>query len=454
MFVEQRLIVGCSPSESEKLDRVVVEIDFGTDESMYPVGIDGERMSQDVYIASVVGASEVNDPPAWCCLQIQFPSFRNLSSGGCGFDPGGIPFSGGSDVFFGSLSETPDLGVLESRPDLCLPAAIETLDGRLKAGLVGDDEDGRNLQIQAHSYDSSNGVEILTGARETVVVVELSVGWQPGSAPMLEQGFDNRLGGDSTFGPGAREASVQGNPSKNRQMGTTTNRQSFDGVERVEFGHGVGDVWKIPTFGRCGPANSLAAIQDAMPFENTPNRAYARQSLDPLVLQVSMDCMSPIFSEIALFLEPLSCTQDTSLDGCFGALGAIGSAGTVFPVDPIQSLSLGTSTPVLNGRKGNREMASDGSHRLAPSHCSDHRTAILGAQLFEPSKSVLLFRVGMTSGDRRGKHCKKITKLSDSNHRRYLRTPNGARSTGRARPIKRLAGLTSAQSDHKVVTLH
>ena len=60
-FVEQRLIVGSASSEREESDDVAIEINFGTYESVDPVTVDSERVSEDFQRSGAGGASEKND---------------------------------------------------------------------------------------------------------------------------------------------------------------------------------------------------------------------------------------------------------------------------------------------------------------------------------------------------------------------------------------------------------
>ena len=55
--VEQWLVVGLPASKGVESNLVLVEIDFGADESMRPLGIDREAATEELNLSGVVGAS-------------------------------------------------------------------------------------------------------------------------------------------------------------------------------------------------------------------------------------------------------------------------------------------------------------------------------------------------------------------------------------------------------------
>lgn len=382
-FVEQRLIVGCSSSQSEELDALQIQVDFRADQSMDPVVVHEESVSQDFQRAVAVGASEKDDFPRGLGLQVQTPVVRDWSSGRSRLDADGAAFSGSGDVSPGALLEVVQTGVLEPIPDLGLPASVEAFDGRLESGFVGDRKDRHHVQTQAHPDDSTDGIGMLTGPGETIVVVELRTAWQPPHPPMFEQGLDDRLGGDFSFRPGDSQASMQGNSRQNGQMRSALNGESFDGVEAIQFAGSAGDLGQIPTGRGRRSSHTFAAVEQSVTFEDASEGSAGRQGVDSS-LEIAPDGLGAILPQRAVDFEPFACGENLFLDCRGSASCLLGGTGTVLPFDAIQAFAVRMSDPVLHRGQGDGEAFGDRAHRLPAPNCSDHLATLCGREFFEP----------------------------------------------------------------------
>ena len=359
----------------------MIEIDFCTYETMDPVAVDGEGVSEDFQRAGVGGASEKNDLPARSGMEVQLPSIGDRNPRGSSLDTGGVALPGGGDVSLRSLPEISQSRMDESIPDFGLPAPVEAFDGRLESRFVGGCKDRRDVETQAQPDDAADGIAMLSGTCEAVVVVELSKAWQSAGVPVLQQRVDDGRGRDLSFGPDRSQTAMQRDSRQNRQMRATANGEPFDGVERVQFAGSRGHPGQIPAGRRRRAADSLAAIEDSMTFENSPDRSPRRKAIEVLQ-QFAMDGVGPELSEVADFLESATYRENTSLDGDGCPPSLPGRRGVVSPVDAIEALQVGTSHPVLDGGEGHGKASSHRTHRLSRTDGGDQIVTICRREFF------------------------------------------------------------------------
>jgi hypothetical protein len=366
-----------SSSKGIDSDVVIVEVDDGSDETVDPIGVDWEVMTEDLDMPFVISASQINDPSLEGRLEVELPSLGEGGSSWCSFDPNGMASARSGDITFRTLFQAAKTPVLEASPDFGLPTAVETFDAGLESGLVGDSKDGSHAEAQTESNDATNGIRMLSGSCKAVVVVELGIAGQPDFAPVLLERFEDIVGTELSLRPGSREASMQGNSGKNRQMGPSTDCQTFDGIEAVQLAVSIGDLRDIPALGRRRAANTLSAIESAVPRQNAPDGSHRRQRVGVSLLEFSVNGTSTILAQCASFPESFASGQHLSFDGDAGAPGLLGNATTILPVDAIQSLSHGATDPMLNSRQGYTKGVSDGPQGRAISYFSNHPTPIL-----------------------------------------------------------------------------
>ena len=86
--------------------------------------------------------------------------------------------------------------MFEAVPYLVLPASVEALDGRLKAGLSGWDEHRRHPEVQTHPGHCSKHVRMVGRSEEARVVVELYVAGQSSLAPVTHECLSHKRSAD------------------------------------------------------------------------------------------------------------------------------------------------------------------------------------------------------------------------------------------------------------------
>ena len=272
----------------------------------------------------------------------------------------------------------------ESRPDLGLPTAVVALDGRLKTGLVRRRKDGRYAQAQAQPDHASHGIGVLPRTMKTIVVVELRVGGKPYRSPVFHQGVHHHFRADGLGGPGCGQTAMQRYSRQNGHMGPTTNCQTFDRIETVQFGLCRCNRGKIPTSWRRWTTNSSAAIQDTMTPQNPADRGNREQRRDPAGFHFASNGRSAKLSQRAVVLQPTADGQHLLLAGTFRTSRSMGSRGKIVPIDTIQPLTLSTLKPSLHGAKRNAEANRYGTLGGSAPHRSHDLPSSFGGTVFEP----------------------------------------------------------------------
>lgn len=383
-FVEHRLVCWVATPEGEEADHMVIQVHLRTDHAMNPMTVDGERVSEHVGMSLIVGSSQKDDLTTERFLQVESPSFGEGTASWCRLDASCVPLTRSDDVACRSLLEDVETSVFESRPDLSLPAAVERFDRGLKAGFVGDGEDGRNAQAETQPNDTPDRVAMLARSAESIVVIELSVIREPDFFPVLQEPIHDDFGGNASFGPGGRQAAMQRNARENREIMTATNGESFNGIEAVQFGCAGGDTREVPTLGRSRPTDSLASIERAMPDEDAADGADRGELQASLLLQFAVDGRSAIFAQRAVFLESGTNGENTLLNRVSGSLDAFGNTRTIFPVNTVQSLPLSACDPMLDGGKRDAVRVRHRANRPSFPNARNHFSPFLWRQFFLP----------------------------------------------------------------------
>jgi hypothetical protein len=107
-LVQERLIRGLAASQGGEAECVVVQIDFRADETMQPMLIDVERMTEKAGPTLVVGSSQEDNHSVERLLQIQMPMFGKDAATWRGFDAGAAALSRCRDVLGRSLAQAAD----------------------------------------------------------------------------------------------------------------------------------------------------------------------------------------------------------------------------------------------------------------------------------------------------------------------------------------------------------
>lgn len=210
LFAEDGLFVGLGSAQGVETDEVVVQEDFGPDQSPYPTRIHHEGASEELDRSTIVGASQEDHSAVWMRLEIESPRIGKESSRRSGIDAQDVSASRGEDVAYRSLLEFAQRGGLKAMDDFGLPESVEGFDGGLEAGFTRRSEDRSNAEGQAKPDDASEGIGDIMGSLEAGVVVELGISGQAVVAPVeLESGKDE-VGGDVAARPGRDKPAMQG----------------------------------------------------------------------------------------------------------------------------------------------------------------------------------------------------------------------------------------------------
>ncbi len=377
-------------SESEEVDDILIENDFGPDEAMSPLGVDLEGMSQDGGLAVGVCPTEEDQSSCDGGLQVEFPVAGEGTANGGVRHSRGSAFSQCGHIVVRPLLQLLEGPVLVALPDLGLPQTIETLDGRLESRFVGRRKDGCDPQAQAQSNDSTDGIGILARPGESIVVVELGIAGQSELPPVFHQAADNIGSGDRWTGPNTGNSSQNRDGGQDAQVSPSSNRQAFDGVEGIDLGSHRSDCRKIPALRRRRSADTASPIENTLSFEDAANRSHRRTGRDRSRLQFASDGRCSDFSEDTL-LQLSSQGQHTRFDSLRRAGGRVGLRRQIVPTDAVQSLPAGPTQPMLDRRKRDAPMGRRRSLRHPLADGRDHLATLSRAQVFQPCSRTPVF---------------------------------------------------------------
>jgi len=362
-----------SSSQAVEADLFAGEIDFGSNESMGPEGINEVAMAEQFEFTALIGAAQEDDHSPERALQVERPVVRKSASLRSGVEAWCCATTSGVDEAPRAVGQGGEILVLKASPDFVLPAAVVVLDGRLEAGLSRRGEDRSDVELETKSRDASEGIGPLMGALEDRVVVELDVPGKSVFAPVLDEHFDREFGSPGGFDPTGTEATMQADAIEDHDVGSTTNDEPFHEVEAVELDLTGCDAWQIPPLGRGRAADSSASIQGTTPEENSADGAQGGDALDAALLESSMNGSRAELSEVAGLLELFAEPQDEILEmGRRSASGPSSTAWRITPDHPIKSLTAGTSNPVLNGSQTDMKFPLNISERSSTANRRNH----------------------------------------------------------------------------------
>jgi hypothetical protein len=328
---------------------LVLEVELGSNQAMRPSRIDEERAAEQFHPALAGGASQEHDATAGSGLEIQTPLFGKAAACGSSVQAVGVALAGRSDVAGRPFLQVREGRGQEAAPDFGLPQAVERLDGGLKAGFAGRDEDGDDAEAEAQANDAAEGIRFVVRTLETGVIVELRVSGQADGPPVFQEGVEDRRGHNAGAWPGLNEAAVQGNGGKNLDFLSVGQDQVFDHVESVEFDGVLGEVGQIPAGRGRGSAHATTAIKGAATEQNAADGAQRRHGVAALVTEALLDGASAEFAQVARQSQPAAGVKDAILDVVGHAACATWPAGMVRPIHAIQALAQSAVEPALHG---------------------------------------------------------------------------------------------------------
>ena len=151
---EKRLILGSAAAKGEEPEVVVIEIDLATDEASLPAAADKEGFAEERGLSVLDQASEVNEGALRRALKVERPALGKGPAGRRGLGTTGAPAVQRPNEIAGMASNFGQIAIMNSVPDLLLPAAVEVLDHPLEARLVrrNEDRDDPETQAQQNCY--------------------------------------------------------------------------------------------------------------------------------------------------------------------------------------------------------------------------------------------------------------------------------------------------------------
>jgi hypothetical protein len=369
--VDERLVVWLPSSKAVKTDLVIGQIDFSSNETMSPKRIKEIMSSLDFDLTAMVGATQIDDSALERKLVIGLPVLWEWPSCRSRVDTWRGTQACGESKAIGTSLDGIVVVMHESLPDLLLPAAVETLDDGLEAGLMGWGEDRGDAELQTKPDDTTKGITKLTCSAKDGVVVKLSIFRESVSTPMSNQRLGGGLGGPRGSDPTGTQTCMHADASQDVDVGATTQTQVFDEVKAIDVRQPGSDAWQVPAFGRSRPANSSAPIESAAPQEDSSDGAEGWNLLETAFLEDKLDRHGTILAQVALVAELLTDSQDQILDvSRRGDIRAPTTARHARPNDAIQSLVSSVAHPTLHGCQCHTKLLCHRTQRASPSNSS------------------------------------------------------------------------------------
>jgi hypothetical protein len=161
------------------------------------------------------------------------------------------------------------------------------------------------------------------------------------------------------------------------------NRQSFDGIEQVQFGFVSRYGGNVPTLWRRGSTHSAPTVQDTISRQNAADRSHGRTRRDAFGEPLASNGGR---SDLAQYtpLQPPSQCENVCFPARLRPLGLLRSRGAIVPIDAIEPLSPGTAPPMLHGRERYTPLPRGRSLRHPPSDRCHHVPPLRGSEVFQP----------------------------------------------------------------------
>src|SRR5262249_60447188 len=80
-LVDQGLLVRCPPAQGVEADALRLEVHLGSDQTMLPQGVHGERPAQQLHLPLRVAPPQEDQPSLRVRLQVQTPAWRERAPG-------------------------------------------------------------------------------------------------------------------------------------------------------------------------------------------------------------------------------------------------------------------------------------------------------------------------------------------------------------------------------------
>src|SRR5712692_1430262 len=386
MFAEDWLFGGLGASKRVDAQEVLIQEEFGSDQTPDPTRVNDKGTAQELNSAVVIGATYEHHAADGVGLEIEAPGIGKGTPRRGGIDAENVSAPRGQDVAFGAFLEFGERGGLKAVDNFGLPEAIEGFDGGLKTGFAWRSEDGNDVESQTESDDASEGIGNVMRSLKARVVVELSIGGQAVLAPMVLEHVEDEVGGDALARPGCDEPAMQRHSVERMGVACVNDigvfllkkRDVFDDVEGIEFALAAHEIGKIPAGRRGGATNAATGVEHAVPGENAADGSHRRQRRQWLFVKVPMNGLGAELAQSAVLLQIASRIQDEGFDVRRHASGSRGRGGTIIEINAVQALPLGPLNPALHGSQRDAEASSHGTQGQAiADQANDVKTAAL-----------------------------------------------------------------------------
>jgi len=310
--VEQRLIIWIASPECVEIDLPFVQLDFRTDQAVWPRPAHHECPAQQGHGSSVGGPSKKNDHACWI-LVIYLPIVRHFPAGWRAFDSR-----------CGSMTDCPNILVrlrsqmfarleMESAPDLALPATVVAFNRRLKARFAWWSKYRNHTQRQCHADDSPQDVR-LTRPLENRSVVKLNIVRAAKRTPVAEDAIYRDFSSNPRSRERTHQSSMERNPVENLDVFSPFEDQAFHAIKAVEFGLAFRQFRQVPTLGRCRSSNTTLAVELASSIEDAVDCSGSGDPLTVPLSQLAMDRLGSVLAKRTDFLEIANTISSISVE--------------------------------------------------------------------------------------------------------------------------------------------
>jgi hypothetical protein len=371
-LVQQGLIGWIAAPQGEALNALLVELDLAANQSVCPLWIDGNAMTEQPDMAVIIGAPEIDETADQWGIKMKLPSAWKWSARGCLLGTQGVASAMRADIPRGMPIQVRQTGKREALPYLGLPKRVESLDGVLEPVFQGRGEDRSHSERQAKAADAADGVRKLMGALETGVVIELGIGRQTQVRPALNEATDHHAGAQLDLRPGADLAPMHGHASQYTEPLPTTQGQVFDQIKAVQIDAGTGQVGQVPAGRRRPPALPSGRVLCSVAFENAVNSRHGGHIMIS-GSQLRMDRFGAGLAEHTAVTQSMPQLEDGAFRGDISPVpGRLWSAGMIGEAHSIQPTSVRSRYPLRHRHRADSKAACNRTYRLSPPHRLNH----------------------------------------------------------------------------------
>jgi hypothetical protein len=129
-----------------------------------------------------------------------------------------------------------------------------------------------------------------------------------------------------------------------------TDGQSFDGIERIQFGFVSGHGGKVPSLGRRGATHPAPAVQETVSRQDASDRSHGRTRRDTFGEPLAPNGHCPDLAQHTSLKSP-SQRENVRFPPSLRPLCLLRPGRPIVPIDAIEPLASCTPTPMLHGRE-------------------------------------------------------------------------------------------------------